>query len=121
MNLDIIEAHLTRLHQLPEAFKFYQWEVFPHDKPATTLRVKGCLADGIKSRGKRKGETKWAKGEDREFYLSLHEVDTLTAAWEKETGKCANCKGKGETIASAGVDIPTTYWQCWECKGTGKK
>ena len=54
----------------------------------------------------------------RTAYIMVDEHKDWRRRWEIKTGKCSECTGEGETIASCGVD-GTTYRTCFKCKGTG--
>ncbi len=66
------------------------------------------------------GKKAWKGVPLAKVFITDDEVATERALYEKHTGKCAECSGYGETVASVSVDRPATYRPCTKCNGTGR-
>lgn len=74
--------------------------------------------------GKRKGEMTWAGFRQRNgvYCCCVTNAEYLAerAAWEAETGKCSNCYGRGQELASWDSAKGAAYRPCKTCAETGK-
>lgn len=80
--------------------------------------VEGAVPTVFFQSGPRKGKPNWKKIELQTVVVTQEEEDAEAAAFEATTGKCRECHGKGQTVASFGVG-GTKYRECFKCKGTG--
>ena len=120
MSLNIIEDRLRRENNLPEDFSFCYWESFPKNGDRIYIALSGSVCPPFKS-GPRKGRPNRDKGTGyRTFNVTVETQRQWVSDWERETGKCAQCRGEGKTVAKCGVNIPTEYLECGKCKGSGK-
>lgn len=121
MNTDILRWHLKRAHHLPEAFDFFRWQCFPLNSLRTIYyEIEGGIAPLLKS-GPRKGKPNWRKVTNcKVFHVTPEEYVAIADAYEKETGNCTECAGRGEVFARWAAGEGTTYKQCHVCSGMGK-
>ncbi len=81
-----------------------------------TMLVKGGVPIGAKN-----GRPRWGpKKSLTTVAISKRDIADEEERFEKETGKCAACEGKGEVVYSFSVTEGTKYRQCDKCKGSGK-
>ena len=71
------------------------------------------------SKGKRKGEKTWDKKNDKTVVVTEEEAGQQFLEYEKKTGKCGRCFGKGEVFKSWNHKKGTAYMPCRKCNGTG--
>lgn len=57
---------------------------------------------------------------DKRARVSHRELEDEARAYERDTGSCSECLGKGEVIKEISVKRGTTYRGCGACAGTGK-
>jgi len=114
----LVEAALRKRHGLPDAFAFYKWERLPAGLESNTSRLTGEMTCGVMKSGKRKGEPRYlGKKTRREFYVSDDEDARIAVEYESVTGLCADCEGKGVTIASSSITSGNKYRPCGRCSG----
>lgn len=96
----------------PEGWRWVTLEVVKSDGPKDFRRMEGAIYP----------ERQWKKRDRstvRNYIYDSREFRTWCVAYAAERGKCWNCWGSGQELASCGVS-GTTYRTCHECKGTGK-
>lgn len=79
--------------------------------------VEGGIPVLIKS-GPRKGRPKWNRKECLTAVVTEEEIAAEAAAYEREIGKCSDCRGTKKTVLGFGKG-GTTYRECRKCGGTG--
>lgn len=126
MNLKIIETVLREKHSLPEAFRFYRWEVLPanaQNGQYTHTQLSGSVVTKLIARGPRKGQPNWNacdKALDRTFIVSHDDGQVWEQEWSAKTGKCARCTGEGKVMKRIDfVANHVDYDSCPQCDGTG--
>ncbi len=103
--------------QGPE-WAIYRWESIPE---ANGSMLTGAVAPPLLS-GKRKGKPNFSKRDvatEKRVFITNAERDAYEARWEQETGKCARCEGKAQTLAGWSKAEGQTYRPCRACGGTG--
>ena len=122
--MKLAELHAREKTGMPENWCLYRWEIFPksgREKPLY-YQVTGMVAP-MKTKGKYKGDHNWRAGDkttERVVILPVSEHDAWVAEWEKKTGNCSNCTGKGQTLAKWSVANGAEYRTCSKCNGSGK-
>lgn len=99
----------------------YQWQVLPRGGPYELAEVIGAIAP-LYSKGKRKGEhnfDKMDRSTKKTIYITTAENAAFVEKWQRETGLCANCEGKGKTLKSWHNVNGVEYQDCKDCAGTG--
>jgi hypothetical protein len=102
-----------------EEWAVYRWEAMPESRG--TL-VTGAVAPPYKS-GPRKGQPNWQKRDlatERRIFISYDEGYAYMLEWERKTGNCAQCQGRGKRVVGWSRDGGNRYRDCGVCKGTGK-
>lgn len=95
------------------------WAWFKSEWRGEVILVEGGVAGALFTRGKNKGRPNPKKRTDVcEIAVSRSDLDAIKAEWSATTGKCAECYGDGETVASIGVS-GKTYRDCKRCGATG--
>lgn len=119
----LYEVHVREKYGLPAAWKAYRFEILPHSQSAKAwIQLTGIVAPA-KTRGARKGDPNWGKGDPstrQVLTIAVVEHDEWLRGWENKTGKCHSCQGEGKELASCGIH-GTTYRTCYRCGGTGWK
>jgi DnaJ-class molecular chaperone len=87
-------------------------------KPSDIVRVTFHEKGTPYQRGPRKGKRRVLKAK-RDVYVTRNEVREAEAAWEKETGGCARCRGKKEVLHSWSRQDGIKRKVCPKCNGTG--
>lgn len=70
----------------------------------------------------RVGKARWTGVAVQECVVTREEMAFEMSEYERTTGRCADCAGKGERVSGAGVRDGETYrtWkQCCKCGGSG--
>lgn len=105
----------------------WQWYSIERDPdgvamPKDVTKLTGCVPT-IKTRGPDKGEPNWRRplpGTHRVVWIERDKFDAWLLEWERKTGKCHRCYGKGQVIRRWSKDEGTEYRDCDRCGGTGK-
>jgi hypothetical protein len=83
--------------------------------------VTGAVPVGFVTRGPNKGAPKWPSvSESERVIVTAAEVRAAREAWERETGKCAECAGTGQRNSGFSVKDGRTYRACEACAATGR-
>ena len=85
------------------------------------VELTGAVCAVNYSRGERKGQTNWSKrdrGTERKVIITPAEHTRWLIAWEKRTGLCSHCVGKGQVFRSWNHQAGTTYRTCPVCNGS---
>lgn len=89
-----------------------EWRPFHFAWIAGRLLVEGNVPAGTFKSGPRKGRPKWSRALPvQQAILSRAELDNAGAEWERETGLCAECEGRGVFLRERA---------CKACGGSGK-
>jgi hypothetical protein len=88
--------------------------------------TRGFLVEGavvrVKTRGRNKGDHAWPRRSDptwRKVVVTTGEAVGWLLARERATGRCSDCDGRGEVVASVSATRPTVYRTCPRCSGSG--
>jgi len=113
-------AARRKLHAPPEWEWFRASVLKPYEHGAT------LVAGGIPARrlngAPRQGSGRWAGVPVQECVVTREEMAFEMAEYERTTGRCADCAGRGERVTGAGVRDGVKYrtWQqCRKCAGSG--
>lgn len=87
---------------------------------ASVTKVGFNATDGLITRGKNKGQTKWVKGPPVYEYISHDDVTAAKLAWEKATGLCHVCEGKKEESCGWDHVKGALLRPCRACGSTGQ-
>jgi hypothetical protein len=117
----IIEAHLRKLHKLPDEFRFYRFSVHPGaGGPVIYHELEGGIVPQYQ-RGPNKGKLNYKKvGSVQRFYVRVEEIKEIDAAWERDQGKCSRCMGEGTIAWKWSKANGSERKPCPVCGGTGK-
>ena len=115
--IDFFNLAAQRLHGKPEGWKWCQLDA--HRKPEDFVEVTGAVPVGVVSRGPRKGSPKWPKELER-IWLRMSDIERVRLDWERETGKCNNCCGRGRVSAGWSRENGRQTRECSRCGGSGK-
>lgn len=119
----LMEIHGKEKIQAPNGFEFYLFEALPEEGPTQVLRLTGGVAP-LKSRGPGKGQPNFRKLDPatrRTVFLPIEEHRTWVKDWEKKTGLCADCQGKGQRPAGWSIETGNRFKPCSTCGGSGKR
>lgn len=99
-----IEETLIKRNGLPSGFYFYQsaW-----DNAFEFMTLTG--RDDQANKRSRK----------LSFTIRRADIQLLEKEWERETGKCSQCTGRGNRAVGASVETGVRYETCKPCNGTG--
>lgn len=117
MFMTLMDEHARQKLGVSETWFPYHYE---HVDPDLIL-ITGMEAP-LHERGKNRGHPNFRKGDratKRKTGFSTREHYQFQCAWERSTGKCANCLGSGKTLASAHVNGDRTYRACFRCNSSG--
>lgn len=122
--MNLLTEHARELLGMPPEWNAYQFEAIGRtvNQETKLIRVKGAIAPPI-TKGKRKGMPNWReldKATEREAYFTPAEHDDWCLQWERKTGNCSKCLGKGEVFASWNVTDGVKTKPCAACSSTGK-
>lgn len=110
------EGHQTRLARrklgLGDEWESFRWRVM-EDK--TTIRIHLGVPVPMK---KDKSRARWPKPW-KIAYFSAPELDEERARYERETGNCYRCEGKGARCVGCGVVGGGRWVKCPRCNLTG--
>jgi hypothetical protein len=100
-----------------DGWKGYLWEAAKEDSI-----VKGCVPDGIYSKGPRKGRPRFSKpktGTDFTVVVTRSELDVEALRYETETGKCWHCRGTTERVIGWSREHGARTKPCERCNASG--
>jgi len=115
---------LCRERGAPADWRWFSLKVLGNDYKDRTngaVLVEGACAPPNYTRGQWKGTPNWKKRDkatDRQFVITMRDYDARKEQWERDTGKCFECYGSGQSFASTGRD-GTKYRDCRRCNATG--
>lgn len=115
--VDLMSLQASRLLGIP-GWTAWRFEAVEPDSVLLT----GAVCPEVYKSGPRKGRTNYKAHDPKTKRMVALTTDSRRAfalAWEMETGRCSECQGRGETVASCGVS-GTKYRECMACKGSGK-
>ena len=118
-SVDFRERVARRKLALGDEWQCFKWEAVGNTRD--TLMSFG-VPRPLKS-GKRKGKMTWMGLKHRDTLqccVTDAEFRAEKMAWEAETGKCSNCYGRGQELASLSAENGMTYRPCKKCSETGK-
>ena len=109
-------ALIAHQRGLPSTWGWFHAE-FKGDETHGVFVIRGAVCTERFKRGPRKGRLNWSKRTDeREIIVTRDELQQAKAAWETDTGRCFNCGGTGQTVASVHVSGERTYRPCKRCR-----
>ena len=117
--MNLHTEHARELLGMPPGWEGYKFEVIGENK---LVRVVGAVAP-LKKRGKYKGHRNWQrldKTTEKTAYFTPAEHEAWMLEWERKTGLCAECTGRGERSVSWSAAGGTRYKTCDKCGATGK-
>jgi hypothetical protein len=121
--VDLYCEHAKEKANLPSNWRIYKWQCFPGGGEETIyVAITGAVCEQFFTRGERQGDRKWKardKSTERTVNLEVVEHKNWKSEWEKRTGKCSECTGAGQTVASVSVADGVKYRTCFKCKGSG--
>jgi hypothetical protein len=101
-----------------EGWRGYEWE-----NVAGGQIVRGCVPDGLYTKGHRKGQFRFNKpiiGSDKIVLITSDDLHNFAVQYEKETYQCWDCKGSGHEFVGWSKDEGLKVRDCVRCNGTGK-
>jgi len=93
----------------------YKWEAAGDDSIVT-----GAVPTRTISKGKRKGRPDFTGAKRDVVVVTQAEVEQAASHYERETGKCWDCKGSGQIQVMWSADTGAVHEACARCGGTGK-
>jgi hypothetical protein len=123
--MNLFTEHARELVAMPPEWDAYEWEAIGRERAsdeAKLIRVTGAVAP-LKTRGKYKGYPNWEKldrGTVKTAYFTPAEHEAWMLEWERKTGKCSDCMGRGERSVGWSAAEGTRYKPCGKCGATGK-
>ena len=122
MNLGLLEIHAAEKISAHPLWKCFRFECFPKSQMETLyVEVTGAVCAATYSRGKREGQINWSKRDrstERTVIITPAEHTKWLIEWEKRTGLCSHCEGKGQVFHSWNHLSGTTYRTCPVCNGS---
>ncbi|EKD40821.1 MAG: hypothetical protein ACD_74C00157G0006 [uncultured bacterium] len=118
----LMEIHAKEKIQAPPGFAFWLFEALPIPGPAQVMKLTGAVAP-LFTRGPRKGELNFKKLDPttlREVFLPVEEHKAWVEEWEKKTGLCSHCQGKGQRPVGWSAETGSRFKPCGVCNGSGK-
>ncbi len=106
----------------PAGWQWLSLDAVGADRKTGGVVIKGGVFSSLLKSGKNKGKPNFAKadaGTAREILVTFADLDAFREQWERDSGKCYQCGGSGETVASSGV-AGRTFTKCRRCRGTGR-
>ena len=120
--IDWYNAFAVEKLGMPPRWRWFKLEVKNYGKPSTFVAVTGAVCDAKIEKGKRKGSDNWKlrdKSTEAELPVRDAEMDAFKLDWERRTGKCHRCQGRGKVVWSVSVSEGTKYRDCERCHGAG--
>lgn len=121
MYLNLFEIHAKEIVELPEDWHVYKMD-WGYEEIPTACTVWGkCAPIARYSDGRE--EIAWALGDpatEQKIVLPRKEHEEWVKAWERKTGICVECLGKGTVSHSWSRDTGETRRPCKKCGATGK-
>lgn len=112
---------LQRMFNLPPEWQVCGIKTLDPNRLGLGIIYEGAVPLGVYKKGKREGQTKWPPAKAcRTFTVLKAEIDAFRASWEKETGICSACFGKGKNAFRIPAKSDDDYRECKRCQGTGK-
>ena len=105
-----------RKYALPDNFRIHTIETHGC---VGYMKVSGIATDKKYTKGKRKGSWNY-RGKSETLTVTDSEIAQFDIDYEKQTGNCARCEGKGEVFAKWSRETGTEHRECPKCKGVGK-
>lgn len=99
----------------PEGWQVCAWERIGD---GNDLVVEGGVPRLLKS-GRHKGKPTWRDVPTQKTVVTGAEIEAEKTRYMAETGKCAECYGKGQVMASWSVVDGVKHRTCRRCNGTG--
>lgn len=122
MNGLLFEVQAKEQNHLPDDWHWFRLECFPHGGPRCLyVEVEGAVAP-LLTRGKNAGHPNWKKMDKttrRTIVIPVDEHEGWLLEWERRTGKCPQCLGRGKETASVHYLTGATYQACGKCGGSG--
>lgn len=120
---DLLSIHAREKAGMPEDWEAYAFDLKPpYDDPRSFYEVKGAVAPRI-GRGPNRGERNWRRMDcstDRTVYIQRCEQEAWERDWERRTGNCRHCLGKGTRVVGGSVEGGPILEPCDPCGGRGK-
>ena len=105
----------AKLQPLPEG-----WDIRRFEAVGTDAALYTFSAFRIRTRGPNVGKRK-ATGPSRAAVVTDAEIAAARAAFEADTGMCANCAGDGAEYAGWSAQIGRKFRTCNRCSGSGAR
>lgn len=97
----------------PQGLQWYRWESI-----GDAVKLTGCVVTRTYSKGPRKGRPVF-DGPKLVAIVTDAEMADQEARFERETGKCGWCCGRGDVFHSWNHLTGTARKPCHKCEGTG--
>lgn len=108
--MKLYSEYLREKFNLPSEWQACIWN--SHDVPEGYVKIKG----GVPVGKTKKGRTKWAAMAKLDtHFVADADFDTWLLEWEKRTGICSRCEGRGEVARIDFVNNITTRRKCSRC------
>lgn len=98
------------------------WTAFAWERVDGGCVVTGCIPAGVWRSGPRKGRPRCDHAlarERRRVVVSDAELRVQAAAYEAETHRCWNCRGRGDVHSGWNAQSGPRYRTCSRCGGEG--
>ena len=120
MNINLIQNYIISANSLPETFHFFSYESIKNGKDYFAVKFNGGNCP-LRKKGPNKGKPNFSKVTDqRSFYVTYEEADSVYEEYEQLTGTCARCLGEETEVVSWSRKDGVKYRPCSKCAGTGK-
>ncbi len=96
-----------------EGWVAYEWEAVGDDSI-----VKGCVPNGVYSKGPRKGQPRISvpvEGTTKRIVVSTSEADESAERFIEETGRCYTCKGERRVWDGWSAAEGNSHKDCSDC------
>lgn len=114
---DAMTVVARRKLNAPPEWEWYAAKVL---RPTDDSLVEGGIPNRRKDGHKRAGYARWDGVVGQQVVVTQAEIDAARAEYERDTAKCAQCAGCGETLASSSSTHGRTYRTCRRCDGSGR-